>query len=463
MARRRRPESGAGALEYIGTIAVAAILVVAVALSVGSGDRVLNAVKVAVCEILGGEDCGAQTTDITEALPTCEVYTEGYKLHGEATAFSINLGANASLTLKQDVAPDGTERWLVQESGGAELGVHAMFGQEGKFGVGEGLSAEAKAKLTASGGRTFAFDSETEARDYMEAAVQQAGKEAAAAGSPLPRGVDMWIADKVTGTSYEQPGEPLAYYGEVGSQVTGGAGAAAPGAGANVEAGRTNVLGVKHEPATDGKGPRTTFYYKGSQELAGQLQVVGQGPDGSLRGEVVVAVTMEDGQPGSAKIEASGKVRAGFFAEGNMNVPLGGNLPSGSAALGVDGGDFVQGRVALEMDLTNPDNLDALADVTQSTGMPILPENGTPGYQDPGESMAGLRDRFAEAGPAGGATMTGQVFDGSEGKFEVGFFAGDLIAFGAGGHVGTSTTRATDAFYYAPGTGFVQWQGCDGQ
>ena len=73
------------------------------------------------------------------------------------------------------------------------------------------------------------------------------------------------------------------------------------------------------------------------------------------------------------------------------------------------------------------------------------------------------RNRFTQGGPAEGATVTAQAFEGSEHQFEVGFFAGDLVAFGAGGHVGTSTTRATDAYYYAPGSGFVQWKGCDGE
>lgn len=463
--RRRRPESGAGALEYIGTIAVAAFLVVALVLAIGPGDRIVNAVRAAVCEITGGENCAAiATADLTEHLPSCEVFTEGYDLHGEVTVFSANAGANGSLTLKKAVAPDGTERWLVQESAGVQLGAHGMIGQEGKFGVGESLSAEAKATLTADGGRTFAFGSEEVAREYMDAVIQQGGKEIAAAVSPLPRIVDMWAADTLTGTSYESPGDPMAYYGEVGTAVTVGAEGSVPVGGASVEGSQTQVLGVKYEPGQGGDSPKTTFYYKGTQELAGQLQILGQGPNGAAQGEIVVAVTMQEGEPVSAKIEAAGKVRGGFFASGAREVPLGGKLPkTGSAALGVDSGNFVQGKVALEMDLTNPDSLDALADVTDSVGMPILPGYGTPGYQDPAEAVSGLRDRFTEGGPAEGATLTGQVFEGSEGQFEVGFFAGEVLTFGAGGHVATSSAEATDAFYYAPGAGFVQWQGCDGK
>lgn len=268
------------------------------------------------------------------------------------------------------------------------------------------------------------------------------------------------LVDEVV--AQQGPLGPVAYYGEVGATVTVGAEGSVPVGGAGIEGAQAQVLGVKHEPGTGGESGKTTFYYKGTRELAGQLQVLGQGPDGALKGEVVVALTMQDGEPVSAKIEAAGKVRAGFFAQGEMDVPLGGKLPkAGSAALGVDSGNFVQGKVALEMDLTNQANLDALADVTQSVGMPLLADHGTPGYQDPAEAVSGLRDRFTDGGPVEGATLTGQVFEGSESKFEVGFFAGELLTFGAGGHLATSSTEATDAFYYAPGTGFVQWQGCD--
>lgn len=456
----RRRESGAGALEYVGTITVAALLVAALVLAIGPGDRIVNAVRVAVCEIFAGEDCGARTSDITEALPACQVYSQDYSLLGEATVFSVNLGAEGKLTLTQEVDPDGTERWLVQESGGGQIGAHIMFGQEGKFGLGEGLNAEAKSVLTADGGRTFEFGSEEEARDYMTAAAQQAGKEAAANASPLPRFADMYLADKITGTSYEQPGDPVSYYMEIGSESSAGATASAAAAGADVSGGNAHVLGAKHEPGRDGESDKTTIYYKGTQELAGQLQVLGQGPDGKVKGEVVLAVTMQDGKPVSAKIEAAGQVRSGFFSSGSMDVPLGGKLPDGAASIGLDGGQTVQGRIALEMDLTNTANVDALADVTESVGMPILPGYGTPGYQDPAESVTNLRDRFTEGGPQEGATLTGQKFEGSEAKFEVGFFAGDLVTFGAGGNVATSTARATDALYYAPGYGLVQWQGC---
>lgn len=447
-------------LEYTGTIVVAAVLVGAIVLALGPGDRIVNAVRVAVCEIFAGENCGAHTSDITDALPACQVYSQDYSLHGEATVFSVNAGGDGKLTLTKEVAPDGTERWLVQESGGAQIGAHVMFGQEGKFGLGEGLNAQAKSVITADGGRTFEFDSEEQARDFMTAAAQEPGKRAAARTSPLPDFLDDAIADTVTGTSYEQPGDPVSYYMEVGSENSAGATASVAAAGADVSGGNAHVLGAKIEPGRDGESDKTTVYYKGTQELAGQLQVLGKGPNGKAQGEVVVAVTMQDGEPVSAKIEAAGQVRGGFFSSGEMDVPLGGKLPDGTGTIALDGGATVQGRVALELDLTNPDNVDALADVTQSTGMPILPNHGTPGHQDPVEAVSNLRDRFTEGGPQEGATLTGQKFEGSEAKFEVGFFAGDLITFGAGGNVATSTARATDAFYYAPGYGLVQWQGC---
>ena len=103
-------------LEYTAMVVVAAMLVGAVMIAVGPGNRIVTTVEVAVCEILGGEDCAARTSDITEALPACEVYSQDYDLHGEATVFSVNLGGGGKLNLKEEVSPDGTSRWLVEES-----------------------------------------------------------------------------------------------------------------------------------------------------------------------------------------------------------------------------------------------------------------------------------------------------------------------------------------------------------
>lgn len=149
-----------------------------------------------------------------------------------------------------------------------------------------------------------------------------------------------------------------------------------------------------------------------------------------------MAVTYQDGKPVSAAIEEPARsARPSLPVERANKIPLGPKA-AGAPSVGIGAQEIVKGKVALELDLTNPDNMNAFADALQSTGMPILPNNGTPGYQDPGDRGTGLggplhQGRSPRWGHAHGAEFEGTALEGN-----AGLWAGDLLAFGAGLRVG---------------------------
>jgi hypothetical protein len=466
--RRLHGDEGQGTLEYVGVAVLMAVVFGVIGGSaLGLDGKLVQALSTAVCRITGGE-CSqpGQTTDLESKLPDCEVYSEDYAVQGEVTVFSVNLGANGKLALREVIGADGKKTYLVDQQVGADLGAHIMFGEEGTFGLGEGLSAELKGGLTGKGSRTFAFDDEADARAFIEASAAEVGKQGVK--HSLPPGIgDLahWGLDKLTGTEYHEPkAGPQEYFFEGGQKISAGADAAA-GLEGGVGLEGTQLLGVKVTKATDGsdKPDRYTVYVKGSGKLDGELGILGQGPSGEFEGETVIGISYENGQPVEMSIETAGKVKSSLLGKGDLGeIPLGNNLPAASGELGVDVGATEQGKVTLTLDLADADNRRAVADVMNSVGIPVMRDDGTPGYQDPAEATAALVDRFRTAGPAGGASLTSQHYEGSDGKFQVGFFAGDLVTFGAGGEVSTSNQTATTSLYYDPSKGMVPWRRCGG-
>ena len=143
-------------------------------------------------------------------------------------------------------------------------------------------------------------------------------------------------------------------------------------------------------------------------------------------------------------------------------IPLGTNL-TGTPKVGITPAGIVKGRATLTMDLTNAANLNAVADVLNSTGIPVLPGRGTGTDPGPTDAVSALVDRFNQAGPLGGASFTAQQFDGESGELSAGLFAGDLLAFGAGGKVSVTELKASNAAYYDPAVGdMVLWRRCGG-
>ncbi|NHA69446.1 hypothetical protein [Phycicoccus flavus] len=451
-------ERGAGALEYVGAALIAGVVIASVVLVV-SPVSVTVQIQRAWCLITSGQECpGGSGPDVDAALPDCETTNTAYKGEVEGTAFSVNLGVNGSATIAQVRKADGDTKYTVSFAGGGKAGAHVMFGEKGEFGLGEGLSAGAKAAFTANGGVTFEFDSQEAANQFVKDTAVELAKRSASSTTGFASPLVKWGLDKVTGTSYDPP-PPTSYYVELGTKGSADAGASA-GLSAKVGVDTSQALGVKVTPGrTPGESASYTYYFKASDSLVGELGLAGKG---SAEGQV--ALTFKDGQATSAQIDVAGDLTSSILGGGKVGqgIPFGPNAIA-KTKLGITPSAVVKGKATLKLDLTNPDNMNAVADVLNSTGLPVLPNSGTGTNPNPVDAVSALADRFTQAGPLGGASFTAQQFEGESGELSVGAFAGDLLAFGAGGKVSVTQLDATNAAFYDPAVGgMVLWRRCGG-
>jgi len=436
-------------------IAAAALIVGMIAAAILQGN-VGPQVTAAICRLFGGDCASASEVAIDTKLPECELASTAYEGTAEASVFSVNLGGDATLTLKQVITNKGETKWVVEQAGSLKVGGHVMWGADAKVGLRAGASANLKAGLKAKGAASFDFTSEKEAQQFIQDVAKEAARYAGASMTGPAAPFTKWAIDQTTGGPLTYP--PVSeYYVEGGLDVSGDLKAAA-GLEASLAMSGSGALGTKVKPGPTPKDTEYTFYYKGNNELAAALGLADVGG----KSELVVGVTYKDGKPMKASIDAAGNFDASWALSGELPK---GNIfgQPGKGSIGVNVTGTKKAKLSLELDLTNTQNRDALANVFQSTSTAILPGSGKPGAQDPREAVAALRDRFAQGGPREGATFTVQMFDGATGEFEVGFFAGNVVAFGGGGPVSMTALKATDAAYYDPDVGgMARWRRCSG-
>ncbi|MDO5502514.1 MAG: hypothetical protein Q4G67_05000 [Actinomycetia bacterium] len=446
-ATRARRERGAIGSEYVGSVLIAAIIAGAVFAVIAVTDVHTKAYN-AICTILD-MDCGSNAEDQAATdtfLPACEVNSTTAHANAELTVFSVNLGAGGEAVVAETRHPDGSTTWDVSLAVDGHVGAHFMAGADT---MGEGMSAEVKAGLAASGGTEFEFASEQEAMQFLEEVAVEVGKTAVT--PPIP-GAD-WLVDQAVGLfrdDYDWP-EPTGYFFQAGPQVSGSVEASA-GLSAGLEAELSGALGMHVDPSET--PPVYTYYLEGSGQLGSELGIVhGDGTAGTN-----VAISFQDGQPISAEVGITGDIRfGGAGTDSGPDVPFAGGTGSGS--LGIEGHTTQHGSATLSLDLTNPANRTALADSFGSVGMPLLGDYRSDGYVNPVDATEALAQRFAE-GPEGGATFVTQTWDGEDVGFDGGFFGGKGLTFGAGGGIGMDSRQSTGAWYFEPGVGMVQWARC---
>lgn len=454
---RARRERGQGSTEWVGRALLAGVVLAALFLTVNSSS-VAPQITRAWCLITSAgptNSCPAAPPEkpIDELLPSCDVAQTDLKAEAEVTVFSVNLGVNGKATITQVKLPDGTTKFRVTFNGGGKLGAHAMLGEKA---LGQGLSAEGKAAFIANGAITYQFDNQEQASQFVRDMAKEAAKYAAAQATGIAAPVTKWLLDKILGELKTPP--PYEYYVEAGTEMS-VEGSASAGLGGKLSAKGAQVLGYKVTPATSSKPEQQTYYVKMTRELALQLGL-GAG-SGQLEG--VVGITYEDGKPVKASVQVAGDLKAGLFGkEKGSQIPLPSNNTGTPSLSGKDQG-VIKGKATLELDLRNDDNMNAFADALQSTGLPILDGYGTSGYQDPVQAMKNLGDRFLNGGPREGATLTTQVWAGTSSDLGLSVFAGDIIAFGAGGKISGQQLQSVGAWYYDPAVGgMVQWKRCGG-
>lgn len=447
--------------EWMGLL-VGVGIVIAVLVPAGFGAHIGEGIEAAICRIMGGS-CAVDAAADSHVPEQCTTLSSARNVDAEVTVFSVRLDGGATLTLTRSVDRDGTEAWAVEDHRDGGLGLTVMTPGGGVDINGTGAKAEAKAgvSLAGGGGFKYVFDSEEEARDFIDAATHQLAKDAVANGSPITmagpgRDIAMWVMDKIDGHSYDPPA-PQETWIEGGLKADASADFKTGALDAGVEGSGAALLGVRQN---HDKG-RTTYYFRTSREAAGSLGLLGGGvvgASGGADGEMVVAVEFDDatGDPTRASLTVNGTLAGGLTTAlegGGENT-----LNRIAASVGTDSREGVHGSAELAIDLTQGDNLRVVSDAVRSFGVPVLGEYAGPERLSPVDGVAGLYDLYDEGAP--GTTLGVVTYDHSDDSFSASASGGAVVRFGLGGGFGTTDRTVNGGSYYEPGRGMVPWVQC---
>lgn len=219
---RRSAASGQAATEYVALLLVVAVLLALTAVAVpGVGERVVDAVRTAIC-IVGGDVC--RSSDAAAAsLSPCVTSARSAREETALEIAVVRLGEHGEWQLTAQSDGQALVTRLDEKEAGATVGVGLSFSPAG---VEAGLGAAALARY--QGGRAWRFPDVRAASAFLEAAMRD--------GSVLAtRAADVrWHA--------------------LGGRTLGEAGVAiADLARAGVEASATSALGLRSD------GPRRTL------------------------------------------------------------------------------------------------------------------------------------------------------------------------------------------------------------
>lgn len=438
---RRGGESGAGAVEYVGVIA----LVVALILSlVVAATPVGQAIAAKLCEAVGAS-CGAAQVPGAEpdAPPTepCVVDSAGTNVDYSLSVAFVDVGSGVGL--QTDHLSDGTYKSTLSITGqaGATLSSGELVGklQIGDYGGGLEAEAAASAALRAGGGLEYTFSSAEEAADFEEWAVRTFAKESvkSATGPAIGIGVEFanWAINKVTGYDYVPPA-PTGFYAEGGPVISGSAGAGVIVGGANASGEFSSALGYRQDFSTGGHTVYTRV--KLDQEAAADLGLK-QMVAGKASVEVVAEVSVDaDGQLTGLALSGA------TTAEGSYDLSLLTGMPlqdAGGLGLGV--------RASLPVD-----------DASRSRLSSALSDLGVYGATSPERTAAALSELFGVARENG--EVTAQAMEVSSSNLLSGALGVKAPAIGGlevGLKSGTNSS-STQAAWYLGEHGWNVWEAC---
>lgn len=448
-------DAGQASLEGLGVVAIAVILVSALLLAMTPGGVWLqDNIRVALCQITGGGDCGTAAELATEARPEPEhrcVVTD--TRDNRETALSITwVQLESGDRIRVEELSGDRFRVSAEMSGG--VGLQAGVGGGGSViiddqGYGVEAQAGASAVVAAGGGMTWVVDGEDSKQrlvDYLEgerdwrsiqATMGAAGPPGIVANGVTSAGRELWrwITDAYRP---DVPGEVYAYTG-----IEGNASANATGIlqNAAADAGTSTVLGARTDVATGA----TTMYYRSTVDGSAVLQSRGlssadTGASGQV--EMALAVTYDpEGMPVTVQAQHLMVGEASFEA----SVLFGDDIEEGGSA-----GRLYDARVSL----TDDETRDIAFGLMRAAGVP------TPNVAWRARGGHDAVTTFVDAARERG-TMTRQdvTVDGStsfalQGGGEV---AGVGLGFGFSNS--SSEMTMTDPTYW-DGSTWQPWTGC---
>ncbi len=410
MVSRVRAQSGQSAVEYLGVMAVIAVVIAALAAS-SVGENLRAAITNTVCDILNA-DCGAELageqvplTDADFRPDWCETTSTAYS--GEVGADVLFFDASTGVQFSRTERSDGTTEFTVVDNSevGAALEGPGATVEAGPL-KGE-LKSEIRAGLTAEEGETWGVP--TDQADDLEDALladQTIGD----------GGIMGWIGDRLRG---EAP-DPDKTFVAAGGEVSAEASAGAEVLGENVAGGNAAIqggvqLGEETDTSSEDPAEHTKTDY---------IQV-----DGSVSGNLGVGTIGVGAERGATNIL-------------KISRDLDGNLT------GIEIVDSTQGTALGEFG--SQGNASSTLVGSESTSVVEKTKIDLDSAEDRAATNAWLQDGDAEAFQQLAQREAEVSLTEHEGD-EFGLALGAKVAFGAKlglrGEIGRTTSQLTDAYY----------------
>ncbi len=450
---RWRDDRGQGAVEYLGTLAVAAVVATTVAAAVlanapGIGT---NASRL-ICAVLtaGQGGCGGGATELADRQPVtpCLVAGSGDAINANLRFGFVSVEGNRAFSWEE--RSDGT--YLVRQLSGGNASATAGIGARVAFvvadtEVGAGLSARVTGGVAFQSGNEWQVGSAAERDRLIAAESTQRFDAVASQANPL-----IPALRRLLGIGEEFPA-PARTFIAAGAATDANAYAGA-GVGVATAAGvASRVLGVSRE--NDGSG-RVTTYYETRTQARAIAGAVGDGQNygAELQGEVVTLTAVTRDGSGNV-VRATRSALAAGESAGLTNALFGGPVATGTSQSLTTGTQY-----EAVLDVRSDADREAVSSLLLASGIDaaalglpsIARAVGAPALDPLSEPfMAAVRDR--------GALTRSQV----DATVSIPFAVNASVALGAvtgveGGYVLNNQTFSNPEYY--DGTRFAPRTNC---
>lgn len=443
---RHADQRGAGSLELVGIVIVAAILVTVLTATVAARDpQVRETIWAQICKITGGS-CppGEAPTQQAYKPANCETYSSERSVRGVVDVAFVRLGGGGAV--QRTELSDGTiDITLLGEGRG---GLVASAGGRAEFEFGSSsLKAQLEAEAAITGGYangdTYTFTDRDQA-DAFQGYLERELAEDVAAGTNPVLGLTNSLVEWATG---EEPptnsGVQKTYVRYDLTEEASASASAGFGSGAEVSGSYMVAKGSEYDRGQDpddSSDDLQTDFYQVDWSAAAQaglppVYTVG----GSHEASGIVKVVRDvDGEPLRVEIidRSTGSLEVGGVLSDGSFSPLGepGQKPSTLESFGIDidGSSTNSVVVNQRLDLDTPEKRAAFdAWFNWSNGLDTALESTVPGVDSPGGDNVVRGEDFA-------------ALIGQEGKVSVIEYDGDTFGLGAALELGLGLKLGVD-------------------
>lgn len=447
-------ERGAGTLEHLGVVTIAAVLVVAL-IAAFVGFRYGDQLAAALCRVSaafegdGAASCGsvdgAQDADQEPTDPCVASMSRAEASVGLSVAF-VDAGGGAALQVEQ--MSDGTYQVTTARSGnaGASTGPGELFARLATedFDVSLGAEANIGAALQGEGGLEYRFASEDEVTDFLLWAAEGVAEDSERVGhwmQGIAQGsnyeVRRWVMDMIFDDGYEPPPPSAAYFeGGLALSTDARGGDIIIGAGGSIDL--SGALGHRKDFES---GDYTAYQRVELSAEAAASMGLQEVASGAADLEVLMEVTVDEAGTltGLAVVGAA-------TAEGSYDL---GTL----AGAPIQASDGKGASIRAHLPVTEQ-NRARLSDAVNG----LLPTSAGSGW-DPASSLTDLMDTARDDGE-----ITARALDVDSSEVLSAALSGKLPGVGGGGFsvdAGSSSHEVSDAWYLGS-NGWNTWEACRG-